>query len=33
MSSDIVKEDYILDAALRPTRWDEYIGQEKSKKS
>src|SRR3989338_1244189 len=32
MSSDIVKkEDYILDAALRPARWDEYIGQEKIK--
>ena len=34
MSSDIVKkEDYILDAALRPARWDEYIGQEKIKRN
>ena len=34
MSSDIVKkEDYILDAALRPVRWDEYIGQEKIKRN
>lgn len=34
MSSDIVKkEDYVLDAALRPAKWDEYIGQEKIKRN
>ncbi len=27
------KEDFGIDQALRPTRWDEYVGQEKVKKN
>lgn len=38
MSSDInkteeIKNDSFLDSALRPQRWDEYIGQEKIKQN
>jgi len=32
MSKNIFKSDPLLDNALRPKRWEDFIGQEKVKK-
>src|SRR3990167_4176873 len=32
-TTPLAKEDAFLDQALRPTRWEEYIGQENIKKN